>query len=157
MNLKEASFKLMNIRAERGSVLSEIKGYGMYPISVNGVIQDNTQETIAMLYLIKKSIALEEEIRNLQGKINIAKFKSGVTSKLMEVKEKRDTLEFLKSILSAPAFGGRQKVKIETGVGVVKYDILNKTEIEKLIKDYSKEVEALSIEIDEINASYEVE
>lgn len=156
MNLKEATFRASNINKELKNLCMRLENFKHFPISVNNIKQDNTTEEENMMTLAKQILTLADEKIELSNKIHRANIESGISDLLTEVKLKRDLLSYAEDLLTSSPYSDKKSGPVVEHIGVVKYDILNRELIEDFVTKLSKEVEEISIKIDQLNMETEV-
>ncbi|MBQ3437841.1 MAG: hypothetical protein IJG31_04995 [Fusobacterium sp.] len=148
---------LSTLQEEFYSLSSTLAEYRV-PLKVNGKDVADKQKSDLMLEEIKKLDCLQRDIillKSLLAKVNVTTILNNKTlnNYLEEVRIKRNYLLTLKNLLRM------NSTKVENGVGVVQYGVLNENYIRKSIVSLEKEVTEMSQKIDIANSNtyFEIE
>lgn len=156
MLLREAIFKVSNLKKEKDTLLAELQNYNVFPISVNEKEIENIKENQVVDKILSDLDRVTKEIEDLQKLINKANYESGLKDLIDLVKSKRSDISWLnRRYLMTLTNYNKNKFSVENGA-VIKYAPLREKVIREKVDLLTKEVEELSLEIDRLNNSWEV-
>lgn len=154
MLLREAIFKVSNLKKEKDTLFAELQNYNVFPISVNEKEIENIKENQVVDKILSDLDRVTKEIEDLQKLINKANYESGIKYLIDLVKSKRSDISWLNRRYLMTNYS-KNKFSVENGA-VIKYAPLREEIIREKMDSLTKEVEGLSLEIDRLNNSWEV-
>ena len=156
LTLQQAIFTISNLTKKQRRLLDYIRDNYVVPLKVNG--KDVFEQTQAdeMLKNLSELGLVNQDIVALKDGINVANSENFIENKslfalLEEVRLKRSVLYDWEYLLK------RESTRVENGVGVVQYGVLNKKELIEKFDKLENEVNSLSEKIDSINSKTEIE
>lgn len=155
INIQQAIFLLSTWSEKERELSSNLHSYKV-PISVNGKDVIDKKRAKQMLEEIEKLNSIQKDIYHLKTKLAKANIETKYKEKFLneyleEVRIKRTYLSNLNSLLKA------NYTKIENGIGVVQYGVLNEDFIKEKVAELEVEVYELSQNIDFINANTNID
>ena len=156
LTLQQAIFTISNLTKKQKRLLDYIRDNYVVPLKVNGKDVFEQAQADEMLKNLSELDLVNQDIVTLKDGINVANSENFIENKslfalLEEVRLKRAVLYDLEYLLK------RESTKVENGVGVVQYGVLNKKELIEKFDKLENEVNSLSEKIDSINSKTEIE
>ena len=156
LTLQQAIFTISNLTKKQKRLLDYIRDNYVVPLKVNGKEVFEQAQADEMLKNLSELDLVNQDIVTLKDGINIANSENFIENKslfslLEEVRLKRSVLYDLEYLLK------RESTRVENGVGVVQYGVLNKKELIEKFDKLENEVNSLSEKIDSINSKTEIE
>ena len=156
LTLQQAIFTISNLTKKQRRLLDYIRDNYVVPLKVNGKDVFEQAQADEMLKNLSELDLVNQDIVTLKDGINIANSENFIENKslfalLEEVRLKRSILYDLEYLLK------RESTRVENGVGVVQYGVLNKKELIEKFNKLENEVNSLSEKIDSINSKTEIE
>lgn len=156
ITLQQCIFLISNLTKKQAQLTSLLTGQYVVPLAVNGKdTVDKTKEE-QMRKDLKEIDVLSEDIVRLKNALSLANNENKIEGRtiyevLEEVRIKRSVLYQVQYSLD------REYSKVETGVGVVRYGVLNEELMREKRDSLEKEVNSLSEKVDVANASIRIE
>ncbi len=156
LTLQQAIFTISNLTKKQRRLLDYIRDNYVVPLKVNGKDVFEQAQADEMLKNLSELDLVNQDIVTLKDGINVANSENFIENKslfalLEEVRLKRSILYDLEYLLK------RENTRVENGVGVVQYGVLNKKELIEKFDKLENEVNSLSEKIDSINSKTEIE
>lgn len=156
LTLQQAIFTISNLTKKQKRLLDYIRDNYVVPLKVNGKEVFEQAQADEMLKNLSELGLVNQDIVALKDGINVANSENFIENKslfalLEEVRLKRAVLYDLEYLLK------RESTRVENGVGVVQYGVLNKKELIEKFDKLENEVNSLSEKIDSINSKTEIE
>ena len=156
LTLQQAIFTISNLTKKQKRLLDYIRDNYVVPLKVNGKEVFEQAQADEMLKNLSELGLVNQDIVALKDGINVANSENFIENKslfalLEEVRLKRAVLYDLEYLLK------RESTRVENGVGVVQYGILNKKELMEKFNKLENEVNSLSEKIDSVNSKTEIE
>ena len=156
LTLQQAIFTISNLTKKQRRLLDYIRDNYVVPLKVNGKDVFEQAQADEMLINLSELDLVNQDIVTLKDGINVANSENFIENKslfalLEEVRLKRTVLYDLEYLLK------RENTRVENGVGVVQYGVLNKKELTEIFDKLENEVNSLSEKIDSINSKTEIE
>ena len=156
LTLQQAIFTISNLTKKQRRLLDYIRDNYVVPLKVNGKEVFEQAQADEMLKNLSELDLVNQDIVTLKDGINVANSENFIENKslfalLEEVRLKRTVLYDLEYLLK------RESTRVENGVGVVQYGVLNKKELIEKFDKLENEVNSLSEKIDSINSKTEIE
>lgn len=156
LTLQQAIFTISNLTKKQRRLLDYIRDNYVVPLKVNGKEVFEQVQADEMLKNLSELGLINQDIVALKDGINVANSENFIENKslfalLEEVRLKRSVLYDLEYLLK------RESTRVENGVGVVQYGVLNKKELIEKFDKLENEVNSLSEKIDSINSKTEIE
>lgn len=156
LTLQQAIFTISNLTKKQRRLLDYIRDNYVVPLKVNGKDVFEQAQADEMLKNLSELDLVNQDIVTLKDGINVANSENFIENKslfalLEEVRLKRSILYDLEYLLK------RESTRVENGVGVVQYGVLNKKELIEKFDKLENEVNSLSEKIDSINSKTEIE
>ena len=156
LTLQQAIFTISNLTKKQKRLLDYIRDNYVVPLKVNGKEVFEQAQADEMLKNLSELDLVNQDIVTLKDGINVANSENFIENKslfalLEEVRLKRAVLYDLEYLLK------RESTRVENGVGVVQYGVLNKKELTEIFDKLENEVNSLSEKIDSINSKTEIE
>ena len=156
LTLQQAIFTISNLTKKQRRLLDYIRDNYVVPLKVNGKEVFEQAQADEMLKNLSELDLVNQDIVTLKDGINVANSENFIENKslfslLEEVRLKRSVLYDLECLLK------RESTRVENGVGVVQYGVLNKKELTEKFDKLENEVNSLSEKIDSINSKTEIE
>ena len=156
LTLQQAIFTISNLTKKQKRLLDYIRDNYVVPLKVNGKEVFEQNQADEMLKNLSELDLVNQDIVTLKDGINVANSENFIENKslfalLEEVRLKRNILFDLEYLLK------RESTRVENGVGVVQYGVLNKKELAEKFNKLENEVNSLSEKIDSINSKTEIE
>ena len=156
LTLQQAIFTISNLTKKQKRLLDYIRDNYVVPLKVNGKEVFEQAQADEMLKNLSELDLINQDIVTLKDGINVANSENFIENKslfalLEEVRLKRAVLYDLEYLLK------RESTRVENGVGVVQYGVLNKKELIEKFDKLENEVNSLSEKIDSINSKTEIE
>ncbi len=156
ITLQQCIFLISNLTKKQAQLTSLLTGQYVVPLAVNGKdTADKTKEE-QMRKDLDEIDVLSEDIVRLKSALSLANNENKMEGRtiyevLEEVRIKRSVLYQVQYSLD------REYSKVETGVGVVRYGVLNEELMREKRDSLEKEVNSLSEKVDVANASIQIE
>ena len=156
LTLQQAIFTISNLTKKQKRLLDYIRDNYVVPLKVNGKEVFEQVQADEMLKNLSELGLVNQDIVALKDGINVANSENFIENKslfalLEEVRLKRSVLYDLEYLLK------RESTRVENGVGVVQYGVLNRKELMKKFNKLENEVNSLSGKIDNVNSKTEIE
>ena len=156
LTLQQAIFTISNLTKKQRRLLDYIRDNYVVPLKVNGKEVFEQAQADEMLKNLSELDLVNQDIVTLKDEINVANSENFIENKslfalLEEVRLKRSVLYDLEYLLK------RESTRVENGVGVVQYGVLNRKELIEKFNKLENEVNSLSEKIDSINSKTEIE
>ena len=156
LTLQQAIFTISNLTKKQRRLLDYIRDNYVVPLKVNGKEVFEQAQADEMLKNLSELDLVNQDIVTLKDGINVANSENFIENKslfalLEEVRLKRAVLYDLEYLLK------RESTRVENGVGVVQYGVLNKKELIEKFNKLENEVNSLSEKIDSVNSKTEIE
>ena len=156
LTLQQAIFTISNLTKKQRRLLDYIRDNYVVPLKVNGKDVFEQAQADEMLKNLSELDLVNQDIVTLKDGINVANSENFIENKslfalLEEVRLKRSVLYDLEYLLK------RDSTRVENGVGVVQYGVLNRKELIEKFNKLENEVNSLSEKIDSINSKTEIE
>ena len=156
LTLQQAIFTISNLTKKQRRLLDYIRDNYVVPLKVNGKEVFEQIQADEMLKNLSELELVNQDIVALKDGINVANSENFIENKslfalLEEVRLKRAVLYDLEYLLK------RESTRVENGVGVVQYGVLNKKELMEKFNKLENEVNSLSEKIDSVNSKTEIE
>ena len=156
LTLQQAIFTISNLTKKQRRLLDYIRDNYVVPLKVNGKEVFEQVQADEMLKNLSELDLVNQDIVALKDGINVANSENFIENKslfalLEEVRLKRAVLYDLEYLLK------RESTRVENGVGVVQYGVLNKKELIEKFDKLENEVNSLSEKIDSVNSKTEIE
>lgn len=156
LTLQQAIFTISNLTKKQRRLLDYIRDNYVVPLKVNGKEVFEQAQADEMLKNLSELDLVNQDIVTLKDGINVANSENFIENKslfalLEQVRLKRAILYDLEDLLR------RESTKVENGVGVVQYGVLNRKELLEKFNKLENEVNSLSEKIDSINSKTEIE
>ena len=156
LTLQQAIFTISNLTKKQRRLLDYIRDNYVVPLKVNGKEVFEQAQADEMLKNLSELDLVNQDIVTLKDGINVANSENFIENKslfalLEEVRLKRSVLYDLEYLLK------RESTRVENGVGVVQYGVLNKKELIEKFDKLENEVNSLSEKIDSVNSKTEIE
>ena len=156
LTLQQAIFTISNLTKKQRRLLDYIHDNYIVPLKVNGKDVFEQAQADEMLKNLSELDLVNQDIVTLKDGINVANSENFIENKslfalLEEVRLKRAVLYDLEYLLK------RESTRVENGVGVIQYGVLNKKELIEKFDKLENEVNSLSEKIDSINSKTEIE
>ena len=156
LTLQQAIFTISNLTKKQKRLLDYIRDNYVVPLKVNGKEVFEQAQADEILKNLSELDLINQDIVTLKDGINVANSENFIENKslfalLEEVRLKRAVLYDLEYLLK------RESTRVENGVGVVQYGILNKKELMEKFNKLENEVNSLSEKIDSVNSKTEIE
>ena len=156
LTLQQAIFTISNLTKKQRRLLDYIRDNYVVPLKVNGKEVFEQAQADEMLKNLSELGLVNQDIVALKDGINVANTENFIENKslfalLEEVRLKRAVLYDLEYLLK------RESTRVENGVGVVQYGVLNRKELLEKFNKLENEVNSLSEKIDSINSKTEIE
>ena len=156
LTLQQAIFTISNLTKKQKRLLDYIRDNYVVPLKVNGKEVFEQAQADEMLKNLSELDLVNQDIVTLKDEINVANSENFIENKslfalLEEVRLKRAVLYDLEYLLK------RESTRVENGVGVVQYGVLNRKELMKKFNKLENEVNSLSEKIDNVNSKTEIE
>ena len=156
LTLQQAIFTISNLTKKQKRLLDYIRDNYVVPLKVNGKEVFEQVQADEMLKNLSELGLVNQDIVALKDGINVANSENFIENKslfalLEEVRLKRAVLYDLEYLLK------RESTRVENGVGVVQYGVLNRKELMKKFNKLENEVNSLSEKIDNVNSKTEIE
>ena len=156
LTLQQAIFTISNLTKKQRRLLDYIRDNYVVPLKVNGKEVFEQAQADEMLKNLSELDLVNQDIVTLKDEINVANSENFIENKslfalLEEVRLKRSVLYDLEYLLK------RESTRVENGVGVVQYGVLNRKELLEKFNKLENEVNSLSEKIDSINSKTEIE
>lgn len=150
ITLQQAIFLVSTLVEKEKEILNLLYTY-KGPLLVNGKNVTEKKQSQNMLEDIKRLELIQKDIITLKTTINNANINTKIDNKsineyLEEVRIKRNYVSTLSNLVRS------NYSKVETGVGVVYYGVLNEDVLKKNIEKLEKEVFEISQKIDKSNS-----
>ena len=156
LTLQQAIFTISNLTKKQRRLLDYIRDNYVVPLKVNGKEVFEQAQADEMLKNLSELELVNQDIVTLKDGINVANSENFIENKslfalLEEVRLKRAVLYDLEYLLK------RESTRVENGVGVVQYGVLNRKELLEKFNKLENEVNSLSEKIDSVNSKTEIE
>ena len=156
LTIQQAIFTISNLTKKQRRLLDYIRDNYVVPLKVNGKEVFEQNQADEMLKNLSELELVNQDIVALKDGINVANSENFIENKslfalLEEVRLKRSVLYDLEYLLK------RESTRVENGIGVVQYGVLNKKELIEKFDKLENEVNSLSEKIDSINSKTEIE
>ena len=156
LTLQQAIFTISNLTKKQRRLLDYIRDNYVVPLKVNGKDVFEQAQADEMLKNLSELDLVNQDIVTLKDGINVANSENFIENKslfalLEEVRLKRAVLYDLEYLLK------RESTRVENGIGVVQYGVLNRKELMEKFNKLENEVNSLSEKIDSINSKTEIE
>lgn len=156
LTLQQAIFTISNLTKKQRRLLDYIRDNYVVPLKVNGKEVFEQVRADEMLKNLSELDLVNQDIVALKDGINVANSENFIENKslfalLEEVRLKRAVLYDLEYLLK------RESIRVENGVGVVQYGVLNRNELMEKFNKLENEVNSLSEKIDSVNSKTEIE
>jgi len=156
LTLQQAIFTISNLTKKQKRLLDYIRDNYVVPLKVNGKEVFEQVQADEMLKNLSELGLINQDIVALKDGINVANSENFIENKslfalLEEVRLKRAVLYDLEYLLK------RESIRVENGVGVVQYGVLNRKELLEKFNKLENEVNSLSEKIDSVNSKTEIE
>ena len=156
LTLQQAIFTISNLTKKQKRLLDYIRDNYVVPLKVNGKEVFEQAQADEMLKNLSELDLVNQDIVTLKDEINVANSENFIENKslfalLEEVRLKRSVLYDLEYLLK------RESTRVENGVGVVQYGVLNRKELLEKFNKLENEVNSLSEKIDSVNSKTEIE
>ena len=156
LTLQQAIFTISNLTKKQRRLLDYIRDNYVVPLKVNGKEVFEQVQADEMLKNLSELDLVNQDIVALKDGINVANSENFIENKslfalLEEVRLKRAVLYDLEYLLK------RESIRVENGVGVVQYGVLNRNELMEKFNKLENEVNSLSEKIDSVNSKTEIE
>lgn len=156
LTLQQAIFTISNLTKKQKRLLDYIRDNYVVPLKVNGKEVFEQAQADEMLKNLSELDLVNQDIVALKDGINVANSENFIENKslfalLEEVRLKRAVLYDLEYLLK------RESTRVENGVGVVQYGVLNRNELMEKFNKLENEVNSLSKKIDNVNSKTEIE
>ena len=156
LTLQQAIFTISNLTKKQKRLLDYIRDNYVVPLKVNGKEVFEQVQADEMLKNLSELGLINQDIVALKDGINVANSENFIENKslfalLEEVRLKRAVLYDLEYLLK------RESTRVENGVGVVQYGVLNRSELMEKFNKLENEVNSLSEKIDSVNSKTEIE
>ena len=156
LTLQQAIFTISNLTKKQRRLLDYIRDNYVVPLKVNGKEVFEQAQADEMLKNLSELDLVNQDIVTLKDEINVANSENFIENKslfalLEEVRLKRAVLYDLEYLLK------RESTRVENGVGVVQYGVLNRKELMEKFNKLENEVNSLSEKIDSVNSKTEIE
>ena len=156
LTLQQAIFTISNLTKKQKRLLDYIRDNYVVPLKVNGKEVFEQVQVDEMLKNLAELGLVNQDIVALKDGINVANSENFIENKslfalLEEVRLKRSVLYDLEYLLK------RESTRVENGVGVVQYGVLNRNELMEKFNKLENEVNSLSEKIDNVNSKTEIE
>ena len=156
LTLQQAIFTISNLTKKQKRLLDYIRDNYVVPLKVNGKEVFEQVQADEMLKNLSELGLINQDIVALKDGINVANSENFIENKslfalLEEVRLKRAVLYDLEYLLK------RESTRVENGVGVVQYGVLNRKELMEKFNKLENEVNSLSEKIDSVNSKTEIE
>ena len=156
LTLQQAIFTISNLTKKQKRLLDYIRDNYVVPLKVNGKEVFEQAQADEMLKNLSELDLVNQDIVTLKDEINVANSENFIENKslfalLEEVRLKRAVLYDLEYLLK------RESTRVENGVGVVQYGVLNRKELLEKFNKLENEVNSLSEKIDSVNSKTEIE
>ncbi|WP_427171168.1 hypothetical protein KST23_01805 [Fusobacterium nucleatum] len=156
LTLQQAIFTISNLTKKQRRLLDYIRNNYTVPLKVNGKEVFEQTQADEMLKNLSELDLINQDIITLKDAVNIANSENFIENKslfalLEEVRLKRDILYNLVYLLK------QENTKVENGVGIVQYGVLNRKELIEKFNRLENEVNSLSQKIDSVNSKTEIE
>ncbi|MDO4711910.1 MAG: hypothetical protein Q4A75_08005 [Peptostreptococcaceae bacterium] len=156
ITLQQCIFLISNLAKKQTRLLNSLNSVYYMPLTVNGKDVSDKIRAAEMKDDLHTMDLITQDLVTLKSALSVANNKHKIGKKtlfavLEEVRVKRDLLSNYEYALS------RNITSVETGVGVVRYGILNEDLLKEKYEALEKEVNRLSEQIDSVNASVEIE
>ena len=156
LTLQQAIFTISNLTKKQRRLLDYIRDNYVVPLKVNGKEVFEQAQADEMLKNLSELDLVNQDIVALKDGINVANSENFIENKslfalLEEVRLKRVVLYDLEYLLK------RESTRVENGVGVVQYGVLNRNELMEKFNKLENEVNSLSEKIDNVNSKTEIE
>ena len=156
LTIQQAIFIISNLTKKQRRLLDYIRDNYVVPLKVNGKEVFEQAQADEMLKNLSELDLVNQDIVTLKDGINVANSENFIENKslfalLEEVRLKRAVLYDLEYLLK------KESTRVENGVGVVQYGVLNKKELTEIFDKLENEVNSLSEKIDSINSKTEIE
>ena len=156
LTLQQAIFTISNLTKKQKRLLDYIRDNYVVPLKVNGKEVFEQAQADEMLKNLSELDLVNQDIVTLKDEINVANSENFIKNKslfalLEEVRLKRAVLYDLEYLLK------RESTRVENGVGVVQYGVLNRNELMEKFNKLENEVNSLSEKIDNVNSKTEIE
>ena len=156
LTLQQAIFTISNLTKKQRRLLDYIRDNYVVPLKVNGKEVFEQAQADEMLKNLSELDLVNQDIVALKDGINVANSENFIENKslfalLEEVRLKRAVLYDLEYLLK------RESTRVENGVGVVQYGVLNRKELLEKFNKLENEVNSLSEKIDSVNSKTEIE
>lgn len=156
ITLQQCIFLISNLTKKQSQLFSSLNSQYFVPLTVNGKDMVDKSKSKEMLERLKEIEILNQDLVTLKNALCVANNKNKIGKQtlfaaLEDVRLKRNLLSNMKYALS------REYNRVETGVGVVRYGIMNEEILKGKRDKLEKEVNNLSSKIDSMNASVEIE
>ena len=144
LTLQQAIFTISNLTKKQKRLLDYIRDNYVVPLKVNGKEVFEQTQADEMLKNLSELGLVNQDIVALKDGINVANSENFIENKslfalLEEVRLKRES------------------TRVENGVGVVQYGVLNRNELMEKFNKLENEVNSLSEKIDGVNSKTEIE
>ena len=155
LTLQQAIFTISNLTKKQRRLLDYIRDNYVVPLKVNGKEIFEQAQADEMLKNLSELNLVNQDIVTLKDEINIANSENFIENKslfalLEEVRLKRAVLYDLEYLLK------KESTRVENGVGVVQYGVLNRNELIEKFNKLENEVNSLSEKIDSVNSKTEI-
>lgn len=156
LTLQQAIFTISNLTKKQRRLLDYIRDNYVVPLKVNGKEVFEPAQADEMLKYLSELESVNQDIVTLKEGMNVANSENFIDNKslfalLEEVRLKRSVLYDLEYLLK------RESTRVENGVGVVQYGVLNRKELIEKFNKLENEVNSLSEKIDSVNSKTEIE
>ena len=156
LTLQQAIFTISNLTKKQRRLLDYIRDNYVVPLKVNGKEVFEQAQADEMLKNLSELDLVNQDIVTLKDEINVANSENFIENKslfalLEEVRLNRTVLYDLEYLLK------RESTRVENGVGVVQYGVLNRKELLEKFNKLENEVNSLSEKIDSVNSKTEIE
>ena len=156
LTLQQAIFTISNLTKKQRRLLDYIRDNYVVPLKVNGKEFFEQAQADEMLKNLSELELVNQDIVALKDGINVANSENFIENKslfalLEEVRLKRSILYDLEYLLK------RESTRVENGIGVVQYGVLNRKELMEKFNKLENEVNSLSEKIDSVNSKTEIE